>query len=58
MEEFKKKIEDLYNMIEVFKTNNEIVMTDEQIECFEKIKFEYFLKGYVLASLIEKKQEL
>ena len=56
MEEFKKKIQEIYDMIEVFeKTNNG---TDEEIETMEKLKFSYFMKGYVLASLIEKKQEL
>ena len=58
MEEFKKKIQEIYDMIEVFKIKTDNEVTDEQIAYIEKIKFEYFLKGYVLASLIEKKQEL
>ena len=59
MDEFTKKIQEIYDMIEVFKTDNvNVNMTDEQVEYLDELSFNYFKKGYVLACLIENKQKL
>ena len=58
MDEFTKKIQEIYDMIEVFKTDNvNVNMSDEQVEYLDELRFSYFKKGYVLACLIENKQK-
>ena len=60
MDEFTKKIQEVYDMIEVFKVTDNVNadMTDEVIDFIEKIRFDYFKKGYISACLIENKQKL
>ena len=56
MEECKKKIQDVFDSIEVFKIEENINMTDDQIKFLEKERFNYFMKGYILSSIIEKQE--
>ena len=56
MEECKKKIQDVFDSIEVFKIEENINMTDDQIKFLERERFNYFMKGYILSSIIEKQE--